>query len=111
MSQTGDSEESDLGAAAASSSDAIAGHIAADQNRDSRLWRSVVIGEQEHRIDMKCIEPYKRVISHGGNQTPMLKNQVSPLCFIAFNHLISADPSLHSPFNCILLLELVGHNN
>ena len=60
MSQTGDSEET-LGAAAASS-DAVA----AEEGRESRLWRSVVIGEQEHRIDMKCIEPYKRVVSHGG---------------------------------------------
>lgn len=28
-----------------------------------------MIGEQEHRIDMKSIEPYKRVISHGGSHT------------------------------------------
>lgn len=68
VSQTEDSEESDQGAGAASS-DAIAGHRAAEESRDGRLWRSVVIGEQEHRIDMKCIEPYKRVISHGGMQT------------------------------------------
>lgn len=31
------------------------------------------MGEQEHRIDMKSIEPYKRVISHGGIQTQMMK--------------------------------------
>lgn len=30
-------------------------------------WRSVLIGEQEHRIDMASIEPYKRVVSHGGS--------------------------------------------
>lgn len=30
-------------------------------------WRSVLIGEQEHRIDMTSIEPYKRVVSHGGS--------------------------------------------
>lgn len=24
------------------------------------------IGEQDHRVDMKAIEPYKKVISHGG---------------------------------------------
>lgn len=57
---SGDSEESVLGGGAASRDP---GHRAAEENR---LWRSVVIGEQEHRIDMKCIEPYKRVISHGG---------------------------------------------
>lgn len=57
---SGDSEESVLGGGAASRDP---GPRAAEE---SRLWRSVVIGEQEHRIDMKCIEPYKRVISHGG---------------------------------------------
>lgn len=65
MSQT---EESDLGAGAASC-EARAGCSAGEDGRDSRLWRSVVIGEQEHRIDMKSIEPYKRVISHGGIDT------------------------------------------
>lgn len=72
MSQTGDSEEFYLGAGAASS-DATDGHRCTEEGRDSRLWRSVVIGEQEHRIDMKSIEPYKRVISHGGMQAQMQK--------------------------------------
>ncbi|KAG9338461.1 hypothetical protein JZ751_025695, partial [Albula glossodonta] len=30
-----------------------------------RLWRTVIIGEQENRIDMQVIRPYLRVISHG----------------------------------------------
>lgn len=67
MSQTEDSEESNRGAGAASS-----GAVAAEERDDGRLWRSVVIGEQVHCIDMKCIEPYKRVISHGGMQTQIL---------------------------------------
>ncbi|XP_069555508.1 uncharacterized protein [Brachyistius frenatus] len=67
-----DSEDSNLGAGAPSS-DPIADHTAAEESSDSRLWRSVVIGEQEHRIDMKCIEPYKRVISHGGCTLPSPK--------------------------------------
>lgn len=37
-----------------------------EERQDSKLWRTVVIGEQEHRIDMKSIEPYQKVISHGG---------------------------------------------
>ncbi|XP_051278494.1 protein prune homolog 2-like isoform X3 [Dicentrarchus labrax] len=74
-----DSEESNLGAGAASS-DAIAG--AAEESRDSRLWRSVVIGEQEHRIDMKCIEPYKRVISHGGYYAQQNAIIVFAACFL-----------------------------
>ncbi|XP_035276378.1 caytaxin-like [Anguilla anguilla] len=31
-----------------------------------RLWRTVIIGEQESRIDMQVIRPYLRVITHGG---------------------------------------------
>uniref|UniRef100_A0A8C9V186 ATCAY kinesin light chain interacting caytaxin n=1 Tax=Scleropages formosus TaxID=113540 RepID=A0A8C9V186_SCLFO len=30
------------------------------------LWRTVIIGEQEHRIDMQVIRPYLRVVTHGG---------------------------------------------
>lgn len=37
-----------------------------DGNANGRLWRTVVIGEQEHRIDMQVIRPYLRVITHGG---------------------------------------------
>lgn len=35
-------------------------------NANGRLWRTVLIGEQEHRIDMQIIRPYLRVITHGG---------------------------------------------
>lgn len=34
--------------------------------QDGKLWRTVIIGEQEHRINMRIIEPYMKVISHGG---------------------------------------------
>ncbi|XP_030219588.1 caytaxin isoform X1 [Gadus morhua] len=39
-----------------------------EEERDAsgRLWRSVVIGDQEHRIDMQTIRPYLRVVTHGG---------------------------------------------
>ncbi|XP_041643367.1 protein prune homolog 2-like [Cheilinus undulatus] len=75
------SEETNLGAAAAASSEAVA-HRAAEENRENRLWRSVVIGEQEHRIDMKCIEPYKRVISHGGYYAQQNAIIVFAACFL-----------------------------
>ncbi|XP_036436146.1 protein prune homolog 2 isoform X1 [Colossoma macropomum] len=39
---------------------------AEEERQESKLWRTVIIGEQEHRINMKCIEPYQKVISHGG---------------------------------------------
>ncbi|XP_057189548.1 caytaxin isoform X2 [Triplophysa rosa] len=31
-----------------------------------RLWRTVIIGDQEQRIDMQAIKPYLRVVTHGG---------------------------------------------
>ncbi|XP_019745692.1 protein prune homolog 2 isoform X3 [Hippocampus comes] len=48
------------------SSEPIPTYGAEDERQDVKLWRTVVIGEQEHRINMKIIEPYMRVISHGG---------------------------------------------
>uniref|UniRef100_A0A3B3CW75 Prune homolog 2 with BCH domain n=1 Tax=Oryzias melastigma TaxID=30732 RepID=A0A3B3CW75_ORYME len=54
----------------------------AEESRGSRLWRSVLIGEQEHRIDMKCIEPYKRVISHGGYYSEQNAIIVFAACFL-----------------------------
>ncbi|XP_035997098.1 caytaxin isoform X1 [Fundulus heteroclitus] len=43
------------------------GAPAEDGNANNgRLWRTVIIGEQEHRIDMQIIKPYLRVITHGG---------------------------------------------
>ncbi|XP_042706502.2 protein prune homolog 2 isoform X2 [Chrysemys picta bellii] len=47
-------------------SESIPEYTAEEERQDNRLWRTVVIGEQEQRIDMKVIEPYKKVISHGG---------------------------------------------
>ncbi|KAM8887356.1 uncharacterized protein AB9W97_013976 isoform 2-T3 [Spinachia spinachia] len=77
----GESEKSNL-AAGAASRDAMAGHRAADEGREDKLWRSVVIGEQEHRIDMKCIESYKRVISHGGYYAEQNAIIVFAACFL-----------------------------
>ncbi|PSN51503.1 hypothetical protein C0J52_00740 [Blattella germanica] len=39
---------------------------AAEERAEARSWRSVVVAGLERRIDMKVIEPYKRVLSHGG---------------------------------------------
>ncbi|XP_077570505.1 uncharacterized protein LOC144195040 isoform X3 [Stigmatopora nigra] len=52
------------------------------RHEDSRVWRIVVIGEQEHRIDMKCIEAYKRVISHGGYYAEQNAIIVFAACFL-----------------------------
>lgn len=55
--------------------DPILTYSAEEERQDVRLWRTVVIGEQEHRINMKMIEPYMRVISHGGGDAASLKPQ------------------------------------
>ncbi|XP_028562566.2 BCL2/adenovirus E1B 19 kDa protein-interacting protein 2 isoform X6 [Podarcis muralis] len=41
-------------------------YAASDEKEEERRWRMFRIGEQDHRVDMKAIEPYKKVISHGG---------------------------------------------
>lgn len=48
-------------------SEPIPTYSAEEERQDSKLWRTVIIGEQEHRINMKIIEPYMKVISHGGD--------------------------------------------
>ncbi|XDV28288.1 hypothetical protein PO909_031632 [Leuciscus waleckii] len=37
-----------------------------DGDGTGRLWRTVIIGDQENRIDMQVIRPYLRVVTHGG---------------------------------------------
>ncbi|XP_012915031.1 BCL2/adenovirus E1B 19 kDa protein-interacting protein 2 isoform X3 [Mustela erminea] len=44
----------------------ITEYTTAEEKEDGRRWRMFRIGEQDHRVDMKAIEPYKKVISHGG---------------------------------------------
>ncbi|XP_045917245.1 BCL2/adenovirus E1B 19 kDa protein-interacting protein 2 isoform X2 [Micropterus dolomieu] len=41
-------------------------YSASEEREEGRRWRAFRFGDQEHRVDMKAIEPYKRVISHGG---------------------------------------------
>lgn len=63
-------------------------------NANGRLWRTVLIGEQEHRIDMQIIRPYLRVITHGGQSVTatirrMLK-EVWPHCFCGYLAFVSS---------------------
>ncbi|KAM4746049.1 protein prune homolog 2-like isoform 4-T4 [Anableps anableps] len=74
------SEEAGLGAGAASGD--AAAECRGEEKGDDRLWRSVVIGEQEHRIDMKCIQSYKKVISHGGYYAEKNAIIVFAACFL-----------------------------
>ena len=39
---------------------------AEEEAADNHHWRCVTIADQRHQIDMKVIEPYKKVLSHGG---------------------------------------------
>ncbi|KAJ3596649.1 hypothetical protein NHX12_003053 [Muraenolepis orangiensis] len=41
-------------------------YSASEEREEGRRWRVFRIGDQEHRVDMKAIEPYKKVLSHGG---------------------------------------------
>ncbi|XP_055385260.1 putative uncharacterized protein DDB_G0282133 [Condylostylus longicornis] len=42
-------------------------YSAEEERRDSRLWQKITLPDGKVReIDMKVIEPYKRVLSHGG---------------------------------------------
>lgn len=41
-------------------------YSASEERDESHRWRVFRIGEQEHKVDMRAIEPYKKVISHGG---------------------------------------------
>ncbi|CAB1326755.1 unnamed protein product, partial [Coregonus sp. 'balchen'] len=36
-----------------------------EEEEAGRLWRTVIIGDQEQRIDMAVIRPYLRVVTHG----------------------------------------------
>ena len=39
---------------------------AQDEFRESKLWKGVEIGGKSMKIDLKVIEPYKKVLAHGG---------------------------------------------
>lgn len=40
---------------------------AADERKHARYWQRMVLpGGEQRTIDMRVIEPYKRVLSHGG---------------------------------------------
>uniref|UniRef100_A0A8C9RCE4 Protein prune homolog 2 n=2 Tax=Scleropages formosus TaxID=113540 RepID=A0A8C9RCE4_SCLFO len=67
---------------AGESIEAIPEYTTEEERQDTKLWRTVIIGEQEHRIDMKCIEPYQKVISHGGYYGDLNAIIVFAACFL-----------------------------
>ncbi|MFT7811877.1 protein prune homolog 2 isoform X4 [Arapaima gigas] len=68
--------------AAGEPAETIPEYTAEEERQDTKLWRTVIIGEQEHRIDMKCIEPYQKVISHGGYYGDLNAIIVFAACFL-----------------------------
>ncbi|KAM3940362.1 protein prune homolog 2 isoform 1-T1 [Leptodactylus fuscus] len=63
---TGNDDRPALGHSLQGDFESIQEYTAEEERADNKLWRTVIIGDQEQRIDMKVIEPYKKVISHGG---------------------------------------------
>ncbi|GCB78325.1 hypothetical protein scyTo_0019391, partial [Scyliorhinus torazame] len=49
-----------------SDTESFQGHVTDEETEDGKLWRVFHIGEQEYRVDMASVDPYKAVISHGG---------------------------------------------
>ena len=41
-------------------------YSAREEHEDRWRWRKVSLGGKEYTIDMKAINPYKKVLSHGG---------------------------------------------
>ena len=41
-------------------------YTASEEHQDNKDWRVVEISEKSYRVDMKAIDPYKKVLSHGG---------------------------------------------
>lgn len=39
---------------------------AREEYKEAKLWKGVEIGGKTMKIDLKVIEPYKKVLSHGG---------------------------------------------
>ena len=42
-------------------------YTAREEYEDSKKWRVVQIGDKAYRIDMEAIDPFKKVLSHGGS--------------------------------------------
>lgn len=68
--------------------ESIQEYSASEEREEGRRWRVFRIGEQEHRVDMKAIEPYKRVISHGGQWSG------AGICASSHTHTHSTDSAL-----------------
>ncbi|XP_048251060.1 protein prune homolog 2-like isoform X2 [Haliotis rufescens] len=46
--------------------DPIPEYTEQEEKHDARHWKTVTVGDKQYKIDLKVIEPYKKVLSHGG---------------------------------------------
>lgn len=90
-------------------------YSALDEREEVRRWRVFRIGDQEHRVDMKAIEPYKRVISHGGQcdkwHTHINTTTWSVSTFVLIYQIIKLSYNcvwreLSKCFNCVSVVDI-----
>lgn len=41
-------------------------YSAREEYEDNKAWKTVHIGDKDYKLDLKVIEPYKKILSHGG---------------------------------------------
>ena len=68
-----------------SPSDKIPEWSESEEYQEIKNWRSVIVGGEPHRIDMKVIEPYKKVLSHGGKSSIIKTDCYYILSYVLFS--------------------------
>ncbi|XP_017020743.1 protein prune homolog 2 [Drosophila kikkawai] len=80
--------------AAAPGASTLPQYTAAEERRDSRNWQKITLPDGRTReIDMRVIEPYKRVLSHGGYLKSGGQNAIVIFCACHLPHRSRADYS------------------
>ncbi|KAE8742694.1 hypothetical protein FOCC_FOCC011726 [Frankliniella occidentalis] len=84
--------------------EAIPELTAAEERSEARHWRTVTVAGDERRIDMKVIEPYKRVLSHGGYLSAGCHNAiiVFSACFLPDKSRVDYDYVMDNLFLYVL---------
>ncbi|XP_034242640.1 protein prune homolog 2 [Thrips palmi] len=84
--------------------EAIPELTAAEERSEARHWRTVTVAGEERRIDMKVIEPYKRVLSHGGYLSAGCHNAiiVFSACFLPDRSRVDYDYVMDNLFLYVL---------
>ncbi|XP_072346586.1 bcl-2/adenovirus E1B 19 kDa-interacting protein 2-like protein [Scyliorhinus torazame] len=96
-----------------SDTESFQGHVTDEETEDGKLWRVFHIGEQEYRVDMASVDPYKAVISHGGcfgeNLTAII---VFSSCFLPESSLPDYENVMENLFRYVIgTLELLVAEN